>query len=151
VRYRVTGSVVDSLVAGLLGRLQDMQIPPKGTEFGKCFVALPYRDGFANVWHAVNDVLGAAPYHWKMTRADEDVRPVGLINNLMSHIDSSQRFIAEVSGYNPNVLLELGMMLQKSKNATLILADTESADRLPIDLRGEVCAVQRTTSATISG
>ncbi len=141
VRYRVTDPVVERLVNALLVRVQETPVAPKGSEYGKCFVALPFRASFANVWHGVRDVLAAAPYHWKMTRADEDVRPVGLVNSVMAHIDSSQRFIADVSGYNQNVLLELGMMLQKSRHATLILADQETANTLPIDLRGETCAV----------
>src|SRR5262249_27971247 len=90
---------------------------------------------------ALNDVLGAAPYHWRMTRADEQVLGIGLLNSLMRHIDASQRFVADVSGSNQNVLLELGMMLLKNKQATLILADRETAEMLPIDLGGEPCVV----------
>jgi HSP90 family molecular chaperone len=144
VRYRITPQVCQSLINGFLREIGGYVATATGIH-AQCFIAMPYRPEFENVWGAVRNILEGDPYRWTLLRADNDIRPVGLLSSLMSHIDASHRFIAEVSQqhgtWNPNVLLELGMMLQKKKENTLILADKETAEVLPIDLRGEVLAV----------
>lgn len=137
--HRVTSPVVEVLIEGVM---RDLKNPFVSTqeELGKCFVALPYRDHFSVVWEVANEVLSKSPYGWKVIRADEDLHGVGLLDGVMDHIASSQRFIADVSGLNQNVLLELGMMLQKHKPGVLILTDYETHQEMPADLKGEVCA-----------
>jgi hypothetical protein len=143
VRHRITPRVCQSLIDGLIREL-GAYVARTTAVHAQCFVAMPYRPEFETVWAGLRGVLEADPYRWTLVRADHAVLPVGLLNGLMANLGVSERFIAELSfdggGWNPNVLLELGMMLQKKKEDTLILADDETVKALPVDLRGEVLA-----------
>jgi hypothetical protein len=144
VRYKITPRVCRSLVNCLVRELGGV-VARTSVVRAQCFVAMPYRPEFEAVWDGLTRVLQDAPYRWSLVRADHDVQAQGLLRGLMAHLGVSERFVAEVSldggGWNPNVLLELGMMLQTGIENTLILADEETARVLPIDLRGEVLAV----------
>jgi HSP90 family molecular chaperone len=107
----------------------------------KCFVALPFRPGFDNIFDGAQTFLGRPPYDWDLIRADQHVGGESLLANVQDHIASSRRFLADISGMNPNVLLELGMMLQLERSATVILCDRETYSEVPADLRGKVLAI----------
>jgi molecular chaperone HtpG len=107
----------------------------------KCFVALPYSGEFERVWQAIKEVFGRQPYGWAVVRADQDVRESTVLGGVVEHIASSRRFVADISGRNVNVMLELGIMLRQDPNNVLILTDDETFPQLPADLRGHTCLV----------
>jgi hypothetical protein len=111
------------------------------TSGSKCFVALPYSGDFEGVWQAIKDVLGRDPYRWAVVRADQDVRESTVLAGVAEHIGSSRRFVADISGRNVNVMLELGFMLRQDPKNVLILTDDETFPQLPADLRGHTCLV----------
>jgi HSP90 family molecular chaperone len=104
----------------------------------KCFVALPYAMEFDPIWVGLQETLRKEPFNWNMTRADRQVEAPELLNGILQHLDGSGRFVADLSGLNPNVLLELGMMLRASPKHTLILCDEMTFPKLPTDLKGQV-------------
>jgi hypothetical protein len=136
--------VSDLVVSFLVETLGEGVGPPTlrgGIAHPKCFVALPYIAEFDPVWRALRSVLGDEPYRWEVIRGDEDVRIPDLLAGISAHLASSRRFVADVSNNNPNVMLELGMMLARDVRSTLVLADTEAFKALPADLRGHICLV----------
>ncbi|HEX2691702.1 MAG TPA: ATP-binding protein [Kofleriaceae bacterium] len=143
--HRVTGIVVRQLLEGLeqsLGR-HGPEPTRATTAQPRCFVALPYRASFDPVWTAVRSVLEAPPYGWTVCRADLDVHEPSVLEGVLHHIANSRRFVADVSGDSDSVLIELGMMLHKDAQSTLLLADERTFARLPTDLKGTICMVYR--------
>lgn len=140
---RVTGIVVRHLLDGLEQTLGTATSSTTLVAEARCFVALPYRPAFDPVWTAVRSVLAAPPYGWTVVRADHEIREQSLLEGVLSHIESSRRFVADVSGESASVLIELGMMLQKDAQSTLLLADEQTFARLPTDIKGAICMVYR--------
>jgi len=142
---RVTGIVVRQLLERLEQSLGSRGSSPTRTRTAqpRCFVALPYRASFDPVWTAVRSVLEAPPYGWTVCRADLDVHEPSMLEGVLHHIDHSRRFVADVSGDSDSVLIELGMMLQKDAQSTLLLADERTFARLPTDIKGTICMVYR--------
>ncbi|TMQ02613.1 MAG: hypothetical protein E6J91_50985 [Deltaproteobacteria bacterium] len=95
------------------------------------------------MWTAVREVLEAPPYGWTVIRADLDVREPSVLEGVLYHIENSRRFVADISGNSASVLIELGMMLQKDAQSTLLLADEQTFARLPADIKGAICMVYR--------
>lgn len=103
-----------------------------------CFVALPYADEYLNVWEGANQVLSMAPYNWNPIRADRNVKGAILIENIQKNIKSSKRFLADLSGLNMNVLIEIGIMLENNSDRLLIMCDNSTFSKIPVDLRGRL-------------
>lgn len=130
--------IISNLVSGLDRSFSDLPKVLDEGEYGSCFIAMPFDPSFDIIWAAIRCVLQGPPYHWRVHRTDVSVRSQGLLGNIMNHIQSSQRFIADLSGQNKNVILELGMMLQKDPHSTLILVDDDTFDDVQADLKGRV-------------
>jgi hypothetical protein len=140
---RVTGIVVRQMLGGLEHTLGSGASSATVVAEARCFVALPYRPAFDPVWAAVRSVLEASPYGWTVARADQEIHEQSLLEGVLSHIEGSRRFVADVSGDSASVLIELGMMLQKDAQSTLLLADEQTFARLPTDIKGSICMVYR--------
>lgn len=140
-RLRVAGEITASLVYALERELSMPASEPAASMQAKCFVSVPYKSPFDKVFGAVHQVLGSAPYYWKLVRSDDKVEGAELLTSIQRSIAASRRFIADVSGMNPNVLLELGMMLERDATSTVILADRTTFKDMPADLRGSMCLV----------
>jgi len=109
----------------------------------KCFVALPYNKEFDIVWRSIKETLTNPPYYWEIVRGDENIHDEILLNGIRKHLKTSHRLIADISGLNPNVLIELGLMLSDETDSSnlLILCDEETHMRLPADLKGIILAI----------
>lgn len=137
-RAAVRSTIVTDLIANLETVALNGSPTSRSSAGAKCFVALPYALEFDPIWIALRSVLQKAPFHWRMTRADQQVEKSELLSGILQHLEGSGRCIADLSGLNPNVLLELGMMLRARDAHTLILCDEETFSRLPTDLKGQV-------------
>lgn len=109
-------------------------------EKAQCLVALPHEPSFRAVWQAVQGVLSGAPYHWQLVRSDETLG-ADVLKGPLELVAASRRFVADISGRDQNVLLELGMMLARDREATIILSDRETFQHLPAKLKGSICMV----------
>ena len=112
----------------------------ENSEKAYCFVALPY-SGFENIWEGACQVLSSLPYNWNVIRADRLIQDTFLLPNVQGHIKKSHRFIADISGLNPNVMIELGMMVENFEEGLLILCDESTSQTIPADLRGKLLVV----------
>jgi len=140
----VSEQAVALLVEGLggcLGARGGSKPSAELTGGAKCFVALPYSPEFENVWVGLVNVFGVEPYKWDVVRADQDIREASILTGLLDHIRGSRRLVADISGCNVNVVLELGMMLRQDPHTVLILSDDETFREFPADLRGHMSLV----------
>jgi len=136
--HRVRGIVAQHLLDALQQTLGGSGSNAVWNSEPRCFVALPYRRAFDPVWAAIQSVLQAPPYEWSVVRADLNVDKPLLLEGVLNHIETSRRFIADVSGESASVLIELGMMLQKDAMSTLLLVDDDTFERLPTDIKGAI-------------
>src|SRR5262249_24073495 len=102
-RLRITSRIVDSLVARLMHTLDE-----PGSERAEQpgpphrFVALPYSSDLGSVYDAIREVLEAPPTLWRVFRADQNVKTLELLPNVLHNIENSRRYVADVSGANQN-------------------------------------------------
>ena len=106
----------------------------------RCFVAMPFSNEFDGVMAGLRGVLGASPYRWQVVRADEQHVKNMLYDNIISQMAESSRFVADISGFNENVLIEAGVMLGRSTSETLILCDRQTFERVPANFQGMLLA-----------
>lgn len=101
------------------------------------FVAMPYSsskwdmDDFYEV--AIRPAIEECEY--VPLRADERFHSGGLMCNVCRCIQESSLCIVDISDWNSNVLLELGMMYGMGK-IVILLKHKESAEKVPADLGG---------------
>lgn len=112
----------------------DLEIKPN-----QAFVAMPFTTSVGSL--EMNDVykLGIRPalrsVRYKSLRADEVFVGQDILCKICRQIQESPLCIVDVSNWNPNVLLELGMMYGQGKR--VILLKYEGADAVvPSDLKG---------------
>lgn len=112
----------------------DIEIKPN-----QAFVAMPFSASAASL--KMSDIyrLGIRPAlrsaKYKSLRADEVFLGQDLLCKICKHIRESPLCIVDISNWNPNVLLELGMMYGMGKR--VVLLKYQEADTIvPSDLRG---------------
>jgi hypothetical protein len=130
-------------------RIQDEQIDNVITEFTEStsnytfqdnlkshkigFIARPFAPEFDAVEAYIRRVLkdfDASAQHYTYNPGSGYV-----MGDLMRQMRSSQFGIADITHFNPNVLLELGMMMQIFDKKLLILRRKDDQSELPFDLR----------------
>ena len=111
----------------------------------KCFVALPYSDEFNPIWEGIKETL-TQKYDYHVIRGDFDIREGKIGENLKRHMHECDRFIADISGFNLNVMYERGMMemLNKHQSITMCDEDTLNTGNVPVDIRSHIFMVYPT-------
>lgn len=146
LKYSVSDMVIENLSECMEFRIGNTH---RRTEYddvlADCFVALPYRNEFDTVWNAASNVLKASPYNWNIIRGDRSIQHTTLLESIKKFIDSSHRFIADISGLNPNVLIEVGMMLESAPEGLLMMCDEETLKEMPVDLQGKLFFVYKSS------
>ena len=99
----------------------------------KAFLAMPFRDEHRWIQNAIAAACREAGL--ELIRVDEQVMPGSNIITAIHHFikESSFAFVV-ITGLNPNVLYELGLLHAASK-PTILLADRGTMDSLPFDLK----------------
>jgi len=96
----------------------------------KLFVLMPFREKEApqSLFH---DVLISLP-GWTVHRADSDLSKPDIWCKICANIQESRAIIADLSGSNPNVFLELGLAWGLGKPFILL---TQEREKLPFDTK----------------
>ena len=96
------------------------------------FVGMPFRPEYENVYkYAIVPALDKLGL--KSWKADEEPRAIDIMCKVCQGIQKSRYAITNISGWNPNVLFELGLIYGLGKTALIIKAKEE---HVPVDLRG---------------
>lgn len=99
------------------------------------FVAMPFKKEFDDIFYF--GIQGAVHENGLLCeRIDQDSFTGDIFTRILSKIEQAKFVIAELSGANPNVYLEVGYALGKGK-ATILL--TKDIKDLQFDIRGYKC------------
>lgn len=99
-----------------------------------CFVAMPYKvPECESVFRALESVLEDEPYFWNVIRADEETVDSRLWRNVGSQMEQAHCFVANLSGQNANVMIEVGRM--EAYQRPILLLNEVGAAMPPSDLR----------------
>jgi len=88
-------------------------------EKNKVFIAMPFDDIYKDSYeYGIKLALDAAGFsHY---RADENLSNKSVMCKICEEIQTCGRFIANISGLNPNVMLELGLAYGIGKNVIIV-------------------------------
>ena len=100
------------------------------------FMITPFSDKFRNLELAVRRVFERSPYFFQVQLARDYQFKAELLDNVREHMLRAHGFIAELSELNPNVMFELGAIMQpNSERPVFSLRSAESVVDVPADLR----------------
>jgi len=103
------------------------------------FVAMPFDAALDDVFHyGIQAPVNAAGYLCE--RADLTAFTGDILARIKTRIETAVLVIAELSGANPNVFLEVGFAWGKERPTILLVQDTQ---KLPFDVRGQRCLVYK--------
>lgn len=129
--------------AALEARVRQVEVPPSSQQRARwvtCFVAMPFVDPAVQpVFEALKAVLEDIPYGWQVVRADSVAKAGKLDENVRQHMAQAHCFVAEISAENPNVMIEVGLMLA-TRRPILLLRRDDVTTELPADLKGSLYA-----------
>lgn len=99
------------------------------------FVAMPFKKEFDDIFYF--GIQGAVHENGLLCeRIDQDSFTGDILARILSKIEQAKFVIAELSGANPNVYLEVGYALGKGKATVLLTKDIKD---LQFDIRGYKC------------
>ena len=102
-----------------------------------CFFAYPYDEQFHAVKDEVQRVLG--PKHGvQVVVASRDLVDADGVRNIEKQIAAAHFGIADITGNNPNVKWELGVMFGLRK-PVILLKDKTDSEKTPFDLYTKLC------------
>lgn len=105
----------------------------------KCFVVSPIGDIGSQIRkHADNVLKGLIrpvcnSFEYEVVRIDELAGSKSIPSEIFSHLDDDDLVIADITGLNPNVLLELGYRMKTAK-PYVIIRDKDDTDSTPFDI-----------------
>jgi hypothetical protein len=104
------------------------------------FVIMPFAEQSKVVEQALRAVLEDEPYFFKISLArDSTVEHKLLIDNVKAHMRSADAFLADITGPNPNVMMEVGMVENDpAERSVFLLKRKDEGVDLPTDLKGRL-------------
>uniref|UniRef100_A0A831ZYV8 Molecular chaperone HtpG n=1 Tax=Desulfacinum infernum TaxID=35837 RepID=A0A831ZYV8_9BACT len=75
--------------------------------------------------------------NWEAVSADEDIKDLSVIDNVRELIRTCQFGVADITRFNPNVMIEIGMLEMLGKPVVKI-RDVDDETPLPVDIRGDL-------------
>lgn len=124
----MVGSISRCIVTGA----SDCPLHPT-LKANKVFVAMPFEPSYDDVYLVIRDVLQKLNY--EPYRADFDFSNAAVLCKVCLNMQEAKYAVCEVSDWNANVLLELGLAVGLSRY-TILLREQKSAAPVPSDLRG---------------
>ena len=106
----------------------------KLSEYRSCFFAYPFQDQF----HALRDRIRrllAEEHGIRLTATSIEMKDPSVVNDIKGQIAAAHFGIADITGNNPNVMWELGVMIGYHK-PVIILKDKTDKEETPFDLYG---------------
>ena len=104
------------------------------------FVAMPFGDEFADVYHyGIQTAVHSAGLLCE--RVDAVAFTGDVVERIKTSIEAADLVVADLTGSNPNVYLEVGYAWGCRRPTVLVVRD---ADALTFDVRGQRCLVYKT-------
>jgi HSP90 family molecular chaperone/nucleoside 2-deoxyribosyltransferase len=109
------------------------RMPPL-SQHRACFFAYPFEDPFPALRDEIRRIL-ASEYGIKLTATSLEQKGSNVVEDIKRQIAESHFGIADITGNNPNVLWELGVMIGYGK-PVIILKDKTDPEETPFDVYG---------------
>jgi len=107
---------------------------------GKCFVIMPFEHSFDEVYETIRDAVEGPDLSFKCSRADELKGGGHIIEDILREIGEAEIVIADLTGRNPNVFYELGIV-QMVKEVDKVILLSQDVDSIPFDVRVFRCII----------
>lgn len=114
---------------------------------GKCFVIMPFAHAFDEVYETIREALESSELSFKCSRADELKGGGHIIEDILREVGEAEIVIADLTGRNPNVFYELGIV-QMVKDVEKVILLSQDVESIPFDVRAFRCIIY---SQTIQG
>jgi len=102
-----------------------------------CFLAMPFEKKYDDVQDALARILSGPPYFFEVSRADRKYFKRTVENNVEDWIKRAECFAVDISGANPNVMMELGLIYWNYRDRPLLLLCNETQEAIA-DLQGMI-------------
>jgi hypothetical protein len=104
---------------------------------------MPFAEQSAVVERALRAVLEDDPYWFKLTLARDATLSPNLLDNVKAHMYTADAFLADITGLNPNVMMELGMVESDPAGRPVFVLKCKSGKgkkepEVPSDLKGRL-------------
>lgn len=110
-----------------------MFVHNKSIDRNLCFVLMPFREQFEDVYKNIEEVV-VVRHKMNCIRADNIYSAGVIIQEIWDKIQEAHIIIADCTDKNPNVLYEIGLAHAIGKDDNVILI-TQKIDDIPFDLR----------------
>jgi len=109
---------------------------------GKCFVIMPFASQFDEIYETIRDSLEGPELSFNCSRADELQGGGHIIKDILREIAEAEIVIADLTGKNPNVFYELGIV-QMLKDVEKVILLSQDAESIPFDVRVFRCIIYK--------
>lgn len=110
--------------------LEDCPFHSVDEKYKTAFVLMPFEERFAKVY--LKGIKDGLPTGWECNRSDERWDIPEALCKICKSIQEATLIIADITGRNPNVFLELGLSFGLEKKSILM---TQNINDLPFDVR----------------
>jgi len=117
-----------------LGELKRKMPQVRPSEHRSCFFAYPFRDPFHDLRDEIRRIL-ASEYGIRLMATSIEMKDSSIVEDIKNQIAEAHFGIADITGNNPNVLWELGLMIGYGK-PVIILKDKTDEVKTPFDVYG---------------
>jgi len=132
-----------------LSELRRRTPPVALSKYRTCFFAYPFQDKFHALRNKIKDIL-ARDYGIKLMTTAIEIKDANIVEDIKKQIAEAHFGIADITGNNPNVLWELGLMIGYGK-PVIILKDKSDKMTTPFDLYGNYCVRYQIAKDDTSG
>ena len=129
--------VMERLTRAAVGTLARSDADQTDSAHVVCFFAHEFNSK-SEVLHRMRSVLEHHPYFWEVRSAAELEKDVFLYENVLTQIVASNLVIADITEWNPNVILELGLALGVKENCRVIIIAERQSFRSFSDINGRL-------------
>jgi len=105
------------------------------SEHRSCFFAYPFQDKFHVLRDEIKRLLSREEYGIELMATSIEMKDSSVVEDIKNQIAEAHFGIADITGNNPNVLWELGLMVGYGK-PVIILKDQIDTEKTPFDLYG---------------
>jgi hypothetical protein len=100
---------------------------------GRCLLLMPFGKDFQKVHTQLKKVLSGPDLNLDCVRADDVSRGGHILEDILQGIEEAEIIVADLTGRNPNVFYELGLVHTRKEVSRVILID-QSGTQLPFDI-----------------
>ena len=111
---------------------------------GTCFVIMPFKAEFQQVYRTIVAAVTSEELGFECQRADDIVGGGHILDDVLRRIAESEIIIADLTGSNPNVFLELGIV-QMTKSVEKVILLNQTQNSVPFDVQDLRCVFYEQT------